>query len=46
MKKIFLITMLTMMTLFSSARNFYFSTSGSDTYTITQAQNQSTPWQT
>jgi len=46
MKKIFLITMLTMMTLFSSARKFYFSASGSDTYTITQAQNQSTPWQT
>ena len=33
--------------LFANARKFYFSSSlGSDSYTISQAQNQSTPWKT
>jgi hypothetical protein len=29
----------------ANARKFYFSASGSDSYTVTQAQNPSTPWQ-
>ncbi len=45
MKKILLL--LTFLVPFiSNARKFYFSTSGSDSYTITQAQNPNTPWQT
>ena len=36
----------TMLAFFASARKFYFSTSGSDSYTTTQAQNSATPWQT
>ena len=44
MKKLLLF--LFFLPLFASARKFYFSTSGSDTYTTTQAQNSATPWQT
>ena len=30
----------------AQARKFYFSSTGNDSYTVTQAQNQSTPWKT
>ena len=33
-------------TISTQARKFYFSTSGSDSYTTTQAQNSATPWKT
>ena len=43
-KSLLLLTFL-MLTLFVSARKFYFSSStGSDSYSIVQAQNQATPW--
>ncbi len=45
MKKISIILILTIIFSSANARKFYFSSStGSDTYTTTQAQNQSTPW--
>jgi hypothetical protein len=46
MKKILLLLTLTFLLGNSYARKFYFSSSGSDTYTTTQAQSQATPWQT
>jgi len=44
MKKVVLAALLCLLTLLAHARKFYFSTSGSDSYTYTQAQNQATPW--
>ena len=44
MKKIFIF--LLFLPLFVSARKFYWSSTGSDSYTTTQAQNPTTPWQT
>jgi hypothetical protein len=44
MKKIGLLLTFLSLFLITNARKFYFSTSGSDSYTTTQAQNQSTPW--
>jgi len=47
MKKTLLVLTLTLLTLFTQARKFYFSSStGSDSRTSTQAQNINTPWQT
>ena len=47
MKKTFLLLILLVVVFSAQARKFYFSSStGSDSYTTTQAQNQSTPWQT
>ena len=44
MKKTLLVLLLCLSTVFTHARKFYFSTSGSDSYTYIQAQNQATPW--
>jgi hypothetical protein len=41
-----LLVLLLFLPLFSNARKFYFSSTGSDNYTATQAQSQATPWQT
>jgi hypothetical protein len=47
MKKITFLLAFLMLTLFASARKFYFSSStGSDSYSTAQAQNQATPWKT
>lgn len=46
MKKIILLFTLIVTILTAQARKFYWSSTGSDTYTTTQAQNPSTPWQT
>jgi dUTP pyrophosphatase len=47
MKKLLLVLTLTLLTVFAHARKFYFSSSGgNDSYTVTQAQNQATPWKT
>ena len=46
MKKIILILSFIIISFIANARKFYFSASGNDTYTTTQAQNQLTPWQT
>ena len=47
MKKISLLLVVSLLTYKTNARKFYFSSSaGNDSYTTTQAQNQSTPWQT
>jgi len=46
MKKPLLILCLMLLVKVGFSRKFYFSSSGSDTYTTVQAQNQSTPWQT
>jgi len=40
------LTILLFIPLFASARKFYVSSAGSDSYTTTQAQNPLTPWQT
>ena len=42
----FFIFALILFTSQSFARKFYFSTSGNDSYTTTQAQNPNTPWKT
>jgi len=44
MKKLALLLLLLIVVLSSQARKFYWSSTGSDSYTITQAQNPSTPW--
>ena len=45
MKKIFFLLLLFVATFSAHARKFYFSsTTGNDSYTVAQAQNQSTPW--
>ena len=46
MKKVVLLFTLIVTAFTTQARKFYVSQSGSDTYTTTQAQSQSTPWQT
>lgn len=46
MKKTALLCLLMFLTTFANARKFYFSTSGDDSRTTTQAQNPATPWQT
>ena len=47
MKKLLLVLSLFMLTFTATARKFYFSSStGSDSYTILQAQNPATPWAT
>lgn len=47
MKRIFLVLVVSLLTYKTNARKFYFSSStGNDSYTATQAQNQATPWQT
>lgn len=46
MKKLFLLLSVTILFFNANARKFYFSAAGNDSYTTTQAQNQSTPWQT
>ena len=43
--KTVLLFLLTLVTIKTNARKFYFSTSGSDAYTTAQAQNPATPWQ-
>lgn len=45
MKKIFTIGLL-MISFLANARKFYFSSTGNDSYTTTQAQSPNTPWQT
>lgn len=46
MKKTFLLLVLLVVVFSAQARKFYFSSStGNDSYTTTQAQNQLTPWQ-
>ena len=42
----FFLFVLSLFTSQSIARKFYFSTSGNDSYTTTQAQNPNTPWKT
>tara|TARA_R110000868_G_scaffold154729_1_gene380862 strand:- start:11869 stop:13482 length:1614 start_codon:yes stop_codon:yes gene_type:complete len=44
MRKLLFIALL--FPLLANARKFYFSTSGSNSYTVAQAQNQATPWAT
>jgi len=46
MKKIILLLLLIVSTSLTYARKFYFSSTGNDTYTITQAQTATTPWKT
>jgi hypothetical protein len=47
MKKLVLLLTLLFTVAFANARKFYFSSStGNDSYTTTQAQNQATPWAT
>jgi len=47
MKKGLLVLLLCLITVFANARKFYFSSStGDDSYSVTQAQNSSTPWRT
>ncbi|MEY4331684.1 MAG: hypothetical protein RLZZ196_422 [Bacteroidota bacterium] len=46
MKKTILFLLLLVMLTNSYGRKFYFSATGNDSYTTTQAQNQATPWQT
>ena len=46
MKKVIILLVTALLTLSANARKFYFSVEGNDSYTTTQAQNQSTPWQT
>jgi hypothetical protein len=46
MKKIVLLLILIITTISAQARTFYWSSTGSDSYTVTQAQNPATPWQT
>jgi len=46
MKKLTLLLTLLIVVFTAQARIFYISNSGSDTYTLTQAQNSSTPWAT
>ena len=46
MKKIVLLFTLIVTMFTAQARKFYVSQSGNDTYTTTQAQNSTTPWQT
>lgn len=45
-KSIFLVVVFVITALSGFSRKFYFSTSGSDSYSTTQAQNPATPWQT
>ena len=45
LKAFLLFIALFLLTMIANARKFYFSTSGSDSYTTTQAQNSATPWQ-
>ena len=42
-KTVLLLTLLFALTT-TYARKFYFSSTGNDNYTTTQAQNQATPW--
>lgn len=44
-KSVFLVAFM-MIALSGFSRKFYFSTSGNDSYTTTQAQNSATPWKT
>jgi hypothetical protein len=46
MKKLILLFTLLIVVFTAQARKFYFSSTGNDSYTTTQAQNQATPWQT
>jgi hypothetical protein len=46
MKKTFLLLVLLIVIFTAQARKFYFSSTGNDSYTVAQAQNQSTPWKT
>lgn len=47
MKKLFVLFLLFLIAHTATARKFYFSSStGADTYTLLQAQNQNTPWKT
>jgi hypothetical protein len=46
MKNVFLALTLLLSVHASYARKFYFSSTGNDSYTVTQAQSQATPWQT
>jgi hypothetical protein len=46
MKKLVLLFTLIVTMFTAQARKFYWSSTGSDSYTITQAQNPATPWQT
>ena len=47
MKKLFLVLSMFLFAYTAMARKFYFSSStGNDSYTVTQAQNQATPWKT
>jgi len=46
MKKLVLLFTLIVIMFTAQARKFYWSSTGSDSYTITQAQNPLTPWQT
>lgn len=46
MKKLTLLLTLLIVVLTAQARKFYVSNTGSDTYTLTQAQNELTPWAT
>jgi hypothetical protein len=46
MKKVLLMLIILLSTFSSQARKFYVSSTGSDSYTAIQAQNQSTPWAT
>jgi len=45
MKKL-LLGLVLLISMNANARKFYVSSSGSDSYTVTQAQNPATPWQT
>jgi hypothetical protein len=46
MKKIVLLLTLIITMVSAHARKFYWSATGNDSYTTTQAQNQATPWKT
>src|SRR5438309_9195838 len=46
MKSIFTLLLLTGLLYTANAKTYYFSASGSDSYSATQAQSQSTPWKT
>jgi hypothetical protein len=46
MKKLVLLFTLIVTMFTAQARKFYWSSTGNDSYTSTQAQNQATPWQT
>jgi hypothetical protein len=46
MKKLVLLLSIIAISVAAQARKFYFSSTGNDSYTTTQAQNPSTPWAT